>query len=76
VLNGGAGASSILGPALADTYALMHDPVQGAHYMAASDPEDSITGTLPWPLDCPMFCISAELVQRALLKSLVFLHQA
>jgi tetratricopeptide (TPR) repeat protein len=42
--NSGAGALiTIVGPELADTYALMHDPTQAARYMAASDPEDSGT---------------------------------
>ncbi|HEY5070600.1 MAG TPA: hypothetical protein VII63_01070 [Caulobacteraceae bacterium] len=42
--NGGAGAkTSIDGPAIADNYALMHDPASAARYMASSDPEDSTT---------------------------------
>ena len=42
--NGGAGASSvILGPALADTYGVMHDQTSAARYMAQSDPDDSTT---------------------------------
>ena len=44
--NGGAGAStSIVGPEVAYTYALMHDPALEARYMASSDPEDSATKT-------------------------------
>ena len=44
--NGGAGAStSIVGPEVAYTYALMHDPASEARYMASSDPEDSATKT-------------------------------
>lgn len=42
--NSGTGASTtIAGPGLADSYALMHDPAQAARYMAASDPEDAST---------------------------------
>jgi len=42
--NGGAGsANSLDGPALADIYALMHDPVMSARLMATSDPEDTNT---------------------------------
>lgn len=44
--NGGAGASSLpAGPAIADTYGLMHDPAQAERYMAASDPDDQATKT-------------------------------
>lgn len=39
--NGGAGATSALdGPAIADVYGLMHDPVRAARYLSGSDPED------------------------------------
>jgi tetratricopeptide (TPR) repeat protein len=41
--NGAGTLSTIEGPAIADIYALMHDPAKGAPYMAASDPDDSIT---------------------------------
>lgn len=41
VHNGGAGATSALdGPEIADVYGLMHDPVNAARYLAASDPSD------------------------------------
>jgi tetratricopeptide (TPR) repeat protein len=39
--NNGAGAgTSLTGPAIADTYALMHDPASAARSMASSDPEN------------------------------------
>ena len=39
--NNGAGAgTSIAGPAIADTYVLMHDPASAVRYMASSEPED------------------------------------
>ena len=42
--NSGAGTTVTLeGPALADIYALMHDPALAARYLAASDPNDSVT---------------------------------
>jgi tetratricopeptide (TPR) repeat protein len=42
--NGGAGAGATLdGPAIADDYALMHDPAHAASYIAASDPADPVT---------------------------------
>jgi len=41
--NGAGNTSSIEGPTLADTYALMHDPAQATRYLTASDPDDSIT---------------------------------
>lgn len=42
--NRGTGASAVIvGPGIADNYALMHDPLMAARYMAASDPEDAIT---------------------------------
>ena len=42
--NGGAGAStSPVAPAIADTYALMHDAGLAASYMAASDPDAAAT---------------------------------
>ncbi len=42
--NSGAGASTIItGPALADTYALMHDFGQAQRFMASSDPNDVTT---------------------------------
>jgi tetratricopeptide (TPR) repeat protein len=41
-LNGGAGSSvdGTIAVSIADDYGLMHDPVQAARYMAASDPDD------------------------------------
>ncbi|MBV8682580.1 MAG: tetratricopeptide repeat protein [Caulobacteraceae bacterium] len=43
-LNGGAGTQMALdGPQIADVYALMHDPVRSARYIATSDPADPIT---------------------------------
>jgi tetratricopeptide (TPR) repeat protein len=42
--NGGAGTQTTnIGPVIADTYALMHDPAGAARAMATNDPEDSIT---------------------------------
>jgi tetratricopeptide (TPR) repeat protein len=42
--NGGAGAQiNIDGPAIADIYWLMHDPISARRYMALSDPENPIT---------------------------------
>jgi len=42
--NQGAGASvTIEGPAIADEYANLHDPVHAAQYMTLSDPDDSLT---------------------------------
>ncbi len=42
--NSGAGTTVTLeGPALADTYALMHDPARATRYLASSDPNDSVT---------------------------------
>jgi tetratricopeptide (TPR) repeat protein len=39
--NKGAGATTLpAGPAIADAYAMMHDPAAAARYMAASDPAD------------------------------------
>jgi len=39
--NNGAGAGTTLtGPAIADTYALMHDPASAARTMASTDPDD------------------------------------
>jgi tetratricopeptide (TPR) repeat protein len=43
--NGAGITSTIEGPQVADTYALLHDPVQSARYLTASDPDDSITKT-------------------------------
>jgi tetratricopeptide (TPR) repeat protein len=43
-LHGGAGATTVpLGPQIADTYGLMHDPTNAARYLAASDPDDPST---------------------------------
>jgi len=40
----GAGISTIIdGPPIADTYALMHDPIAADRYIAASDPNDPTT---------------------------------
>jgi hypothetical protein len=42
--HGGAGTSAtILGPQIADTYALMHDLQMAARYIASSDPDDPLT---------------------------------
>lgn len=42
--NQGAGASvTIEGPAIADEYANLHDPVHAAQWMTLSDPDDSLT---------------------------------
>ncbi|HEX4739961.1 MAG TPA: hypothetical protein VH353_01370 [Caulobacteraceae bacterium] len=42
--HGGAGTSAtILGPQIADTYDLMHDPQMAARYIASSDPDDPLT---------------------------------
>ncbi len=42
--NGGAGSfSTINGPAIADLYALMHDPAQASRTLASSDPDDPFT---------------------------------
>ena len=42
--NGGAGSTSAIdGPAVADEYALLHDPDRAARYLASSDPGDAIT---------------------------------
>lgn len=39
--NGGAGASSFAtAPSMADVYAMMHDPINAAHYMSISDASD------------------------------------
>ena len=43
-LAGGAGTlKAIIGPGIADDYALLHDPAQAARYLASSDPEDPAT---------------------------------
>ncbi len=43
-LNQGAGVlNTIEGPAIADDYAHLHDPVRAAQYLALSDPDDSLT---------------------------------
>jgi tetratricopeptide (TPR) repeat protein len=41
--NGAGTSTAILGPSVADTYALMHDPAQATRLLTASDPDDSIT---------------------------------
>ena len=42
--NGGAGLTGAIdGPQIADAYVLLHDKDKAARYMAASDPEDSMT---------------------------------
>jgi tetratricopeptide (TPR) repeat protein len=41
--NGAGTSNAILGPQVADTYDLMHDPAQSARLLAASDPDDSVT---------------------------------
>jgi len=42
--NKGAGANNLPdGPAIAEAYALMHDPANAARYMAISDPDDPTT---------------------------------
>jgi tetratricopeptide (TPR) repeat protein len=42
--NQGAGASATIeGPAIADEYANLHDPVHAAQWMTLSDPDDSLT---------------------------------
>jgi len=41
--NGAGTSTAILGPQVADTYDLMHDPAQSARLLAASDPDDSVT---------------------------------
>lgn len=41
---GGGGTSAfIIGPGIADTYGLMHDPISAERYIAASDPDDPTT---------------------------------
>jgi tetratricopeptide (TPR) repeat protein len=43
-LNQGAGVlNTIEGPAIADDYAHLHDPIRAAQYLALSDPDDSLT---------------------------------
>ena len=41
--HGGGATTTIDGPAIADAYALLHDPAQSARYIASSDPDDPIT---------------------------------
>ena len=41
--SGGGSQSTIDGPAIADVYALMHDPVDAARALASSDPADTTT---------------------------------
>ncbi len=41
--NGAGNTTAIEGPQVADTYALLHDPVQSTRYLTASDPDDAVT---------------------------------